>query len=452
MNSVARLLDTPENVRFFFRDVLDIDVSNKKIFKEWENIINNISTYEISNERYVKPQNSTMISPTYRSGTYSDDNKRWALRKKIVAELFEKTRLSDDDKIKMGKGGAKPLTEVKYDKFACIIIGPPASGKSTIASEIADEFGAYILDSDFAKRKFPEYTTIASGASLLHEESLAMIEPKKNLPDEFQTLFQLCVPKGTNIVIPKIGNEYQSIYWLKFPLLSERAEQMFGERENWFSKKIFKPYLNEQQMEFNYDKNLYYFAVSFLWRILLIELEHNKETKNTWYYNDLIDTERKWKVFLKGYPTPLTDRIYLQFTDRVKDHNLPFEGVDYYFTRALDATIIKNDTTKNFLGVYGKFMRFIFWGIIKGGDENELAALHINPTGGILKNPQYSFDQDFAEVVYSRIEAFDKEPKASVKQQGIIIEEIRKDRKAFFNSDAGQSMLNDRRMKKKFKL
>ena len=80
-------------------------------------------------------------------------------------------------------------------RFLCILCIDclPASGKSTIANSIADLYGAYIIDSDFAKRKIPEFGH-EFGASIVHEESSIITfgsrKPKYN--DEF-SLYEFCV-------------------------------------------------------------------------------------------------------------------------------------------------------------------------------------------------------------------------------------------------------------------
>jgi hypothetical protein len=212
----TRPLTTQNEIRGFFRDVLDIDITDPIELKNWTKCIGYISECELTNVTYSDPKKSTLTSTEHRDSTCVEDKERWKLRTKIIQELYDLGRLSNDNKIKLGKGGAKPVSEIKHEKTACIIIGPPASGKSGFADKIADSYGAYILDNDYAKRKFPEFENLMSGATLLHEESAVLILPKKieGAPPEFRTLFELCIEKGTNIVIPKIGHEYKKIYEL----------------------------------------------------------------------------------------------------------------------------------------------------------------------------------------------------------------------------------------------
>lgn len=140
----------------------------------------------------------------YREPEYRDDDRRSALHKRIRDELITLPRLEHDDMIRLGKGGAKPATE-KNDAQAYIVMGSPASGKSGIAERLADENGAYILDSDYAKRKFPEYRHYKGGASLVHREADKIIFNSEN------SLFVHCVYNRCNMVIPLVGRTVGSV-------------------------------------------------------------------------------------------------------------------------------------------------------------------------------------------------------------------------------------------------
>ncbi|MGF1689429.1 ATP-binding protein [Photobacterium japonica] len=132
------------------------------------------------------------------------DGEREQIRQKILDELVNHTIPKNDDDIKIGFGGCKPRNRVRYNRKAIILLGLPASGKSTVAQVMSDMQGAYIVDSDFAKRKFPELA-FPNGASWTHEESddIAM--------SEFDGLFAKCLSEDANMVIPKIGSKADSI-------------------------------------------------------------------------------------------------------------------------------------------------------------------------------------------------------------------------------------------------
>lgn len=135
-------------------------------------------------------------------------------------------RLDDDDNTCLGLGGSLPKSQICNEKKAIIVIGLPASGKSTIANEIADQYGAIILDSDFAKRKIPEFSGNPAGASLVHEESdfLVFGANLENIPSDFKCLFEECIRSDMNIVIPKIGHNEHKINKLSNALIKLNYE------------------------------------------------------------------------------------------------------------------------------------------------------------------------------------------------------------------------------------
>lgn len=152
---------------------------------------------------------STLKSDSYRNVLFTNEVDRNELREKIFNDLITFRRIDNDDEIVLGNGGALPKIDPKPEKQAIIITGLPASGKSTIASKIADHYGAVILDSDFAKRKFPEFIN-DFGASLVHEESSILIFGDQNHNFDLN-LKEFCISHDYNVVIPKIGNDKESI-------------------------------------------------------------------------------------------------------------------------------------------------------------------------------------------------------------------------------------------------
>lgn len=199
MASYGRMLNTDIQVEHFVDNILQIENQKQK-----RKAINIIAAAERNMKDYS--QSPTLTHWDYRDTLYRDDEKREKLRKRIYCELKDKERLPSDDGIKLGRGGAKPHTALKKERKVFYLIGPPASGKSTIASQIADIAGAYILDSDYAKRKLPEYRNQISAASLVHEESDALVFSYKGY-----NLLEYCVKNEYNMVIPKIGHDKDKI-------------------------------------------------------------------------------------------------------------------------------------------------------------------------------------------------------------------------------------------------
>lgn len=200
-NNFARLLKNQEQIEEFLTLSLGIRL------KDYRNIEYKI----ITSEKGVVDglQNPTSTVSKFRDRLYATDQKRLELQKRIVNELFALPLLRNDDLIKLGKGGALPRKPRKGSQ-AFILIGLPASGKSGIATRIAQTHGAIILDSDFAKRKLPEYSKYPWGASIVHAESSMIVfgDEKKS---GFASLYAKAITEKYNLVIPKIGAEPDDI-------------------------------------------------------------------------------------------------------------------------------------------------------------------------------------------------------------------------------------------------
>lgn len=146
-------------------------------------------------------ENNTYDSDKNRSVPYKTDEAREELRGQILDELVTKKRPRNDEKICLGTGGMLPHSGyIVDDRKAFIIIGLPASGKSGIAAKISDYFNALLIDSDFAKRKFPEYCK-TNVATLVHKES-------KFINNE---ILNAAISLGLNLVLPVIGNDLEGV-------------------------------------------------------------------------------------------------------------------------------------------------------------------------------------------------------------------------------------------------
>lgn len=152
---------------------------------------------------------NTLDGANQRVRGFRTKNERDQLRARILKELMDFERLDDDDAIILGTGGAKPkIPPLRGQKQAYLLTGLPASGKSTVVSKIADHFGAYVIDPDYAKRKLPEYDNTVMGAALVHAESSAITLGKDYAGPN---LLQLCLYAGFNIVRPLVGERRKKI-------------------------------------------------------------------------------------------------------------------------------------------------------------------------------------------------------------------------------------------------
>lgn len=233
---------------------------------------------------------------------------------------------------------------------------------------------------------------------------------------------------------------------IKKYLLGEKAENEFSKRERWFANNLFFPYQNENQQVFEYDENFAYFIISLLWRVVLDQLEHPSNKEKGLYF--LHEVAKEWREFLaeSKYPKNYND-LNVFLTGRLTSHSIDSKNADLYMSRYIDATIIINDDYTT-VGVYAKFLRFMFWSILKGKPTNgKNIKVQFTPSKLIL--PQTIKDDYFGGFIFNRIEEVDNGPEVSDKQQKKIIEEIIKNENDFWNTDAGKSMINDNKLRNK---
>jgi adenylate kinase family enzyme len=205
MPTNARPLFTFELVEHFLVNALDFPLNRRNY-----SIVPKIVNTELNIENFDDKQ-ITLKGKAYRNLYHRKDPERILLKKKIVADLLTKKRLDNDERISLGKGGALPQkTNFKQEGNAYIITGLPASGKSGVANKLAEKTGSIILDSDYAKRKLPEFNCLPFGATLVHEESDEIVFGNSQV-SEYKSVFETASKYNINIVIPKIGHNFNSL-------------------------------------------------------------------------------------------------------------------------------------------------------------------------------------------------------------------------------------------------
>ncbi len=230
-------------------------------------------------------------------------------------------------------------------------------------------------------------------------------------------------------------------------LLSEKAEQEFSKRERWFANNVFYPYLADNKQSFEYDENMAYFMISTLWRVLIDQLKY-PDISNNEDLKFLNDVELEWKLFLKDYTFPIKyNDLNIFLTDRISNHNTDGIGVDLYFTRVINATIVANEK-KTKVAVYVKFLRFIIWAVVKG-DPNDCSDLKIRFNKGMLNLPQNITDEFMGGFFQNRIKQIDNRPMPTKEQQEVIFQELKKNENSFWLSDVGLPIKNDFELKHK---
>ncbi|WP_164112002.1 MULTISPECIES: hypothetical protein [Sphingobacterium] len=224
--------------------------------------------------------------------------------------------------------------------------------------------------------------------------------------------------------------------------LSQEAEQLFSIKEKWFAENIFKPFMVEKRDTLQYDQTLYYFSISVLWRVLLEQLDV-PEIKNNRLLKILEEVELDWRNYLIDHTyAPKFSDLNLFLSDRIRHHDTGVEGLEYYFTRTIDATVFSDDNG-DYVIVYCKFLRFVFWSIIKSPKPNINSDFIIRPIESSISFPQGITDTYFIQTLVERARAISKLPKANDSQQDKIMKEIINNPDSLFQSDAGQAIFND---------
>ena len=93
--------------------------------------------------------------------------------------------------------GSAVTDEISREKRLDIVIGLPASGKSSALVEpISEQYNSRIIDSDEAKKLLPEYND-GWGAGIVHTESQLIADRQ----------FQTAIQNGENITYPRVGGD-----------------------------------------------------------------------------------------------------------------------------------------------------------------------------------------------------------------------------------------------------
>jgi hypothetical protein len=228
----------------------------------------------------------------------------------------------------------------------------------------------------------------------------------------------------------------------KMDLLSLKAENKFSIYEKWFAENIFKPYQITDLRSIHYNENLYYFVISVLWRVIHREIKF-REYADKPFYTQVLNAEKEWKDFLSDYKFPSEfNRIHILLTDRIMYHDLNLKNVDYYMSRCIDSTIVFNpDGTYCF--IYAKFLKFVLFGYINGGENNQMLETKINPIKGVINVPQHVYDQEFLAFFINRITGMNSQPEPSTNQQKIINDQFYKEYPTLKDSEAWDTIMND---------
>lgn len=230
-------------------------------------------------------------------------------------------------------------------------------------------------------------------------------------------------------------------------LLGEQAELMFSKRELWFEKNIFTPYTTSPTINnrFSYNSELYYFAISLLWRVLFV----NRNNVNQNIACIIEEVLEDWRSFLnEEIEVPrYFHNIYIMPLDSEKLGLPPnIFDIDFYLLRQFDANIMTACFSKD-IAVYCKLPRFCIWGQLQREDAEVNYGLKINPRRGVLKFKKFNIGSGIVKgYIINRIYesadiAEDVSNKLSDKVQDTIVNRIKKSMEKKPNSELGGLLL-----------
>ena len=216
----TRKIENRVEAERFCKNILYFDVPEQELITTKRGIlndaINDLMTQENLLSDLYNKQSNTFDAKENRVEEYRADAQREILRLKIAKDCLSKARLPEEN-INEDEGGMLPNTALKKKSQFYLVIGLPASGKSSISEKLADMTGSVYLDADIVKRKIPEFKVDTRGASLVHLESNYILRPSSDfgkIPD--YNIMINCFQNKCNIVYNMIGDDFE---WLKEMIL-----------------------------------------------------------------------------------------------------------------------------------------------------------------------------------------------------------------------------------------
>ena len=181
-------------------DGIDEDLWQQSLVRREENGYGPALTREKAVANYLDGLDQVMAKGTTESVMRTPE--RRVLQARIANELLEMNGFADLKSYKKvaDDGGVHQL-EIANDRKIDIVMGPPASGKSTVSEPLVVENQAVLIDADEAKKLLPEFDG-GNGANAVHEESAEIAE---------RIMLNEALKEGKNIVLPMLGKNMAKV-------------------------------------------------------------------------------------------------------------------------------------------------------------------------------------------------------------------------------------------------
>jgi hypothetical protein len=228
-------------------------------------------------------------------------------------------------------------------------------------------------------------------------------------------------------------------------LLCSDCEQILGRDEKTFCEKIFIPYHEQNQQQFEYDEWLRRFIVGLHWKVLVAREEKYSAEVEAAYAK----AESEWRQYLLGQlASPGDVEFHLFLSDVIEDSTseLP-RKINWYLTRGFDLTPIYSDA--GMTGVYAMVVRVMtFSYLTPKGNEDKMVGTQI-AEHGVLRTGQ-RIEGRLGPFILRRAQAVEQFPKTlSARQREKLFERARKEPEKFFQSKDFRAFEADRGLKEK---
>ena len=288
----------------------------------------------------------------------------------------------------------------------------------------------------------------------------ALVEKKDRMPSTLGTC-KLCrqdkillqshiIPKFIVSWLKETGSGFfrmatsPNIKYQDFPkrrLLCSDCEQRFSSKEEYFSRKVFYPYIETKPAHIYYSQSLHYFLVSVLWRILAADPgKYKKQCRK--FSKELEETEEDWRLYLIAKKTSIKSDVHLFISDILETATIPVRHFNVYMARGIDATIA---TSSSDCLVYCKLARFCIFSPLMSYDLSKWVNTKISNGKGKLIIPQKLLDGRIGDFFLDRIRSAYAEYNRNIseRQRQKIHEYQEKNIRKIINSDLGEALLRD---------
>lgn len=225
-------------------------------------------------------------------------------------------------------------------------------------------------------------------------------------------------------------------------LLCGECEGCFNPAETWFSRVIFRAFMDSFELEFDYGPELFRFLVSVHWRVLTTFLNKH-ENAVVRFREGLLEAEEQWRLFLlHGAPLPEYREVHLLFLDVHTGDHQPVPNLNRYLVNAVDGVVVRSGSR---CAVYSKFLRFLSYSWITPINRDLWINTGVHPAGGHLSAKQEMNDADAGAAIFDRARRIGERFSQTIsdRQQAKINQWFLDNAEEFLQSDLARALQAD---------